>query len=56
MVGGCVLVMIFLSWQSGNAGPKAKNRLATSRWAGPKEKSSARKKAHQQVNDRFNHD
>jgi type IV secretory pathway TraG/TraD family ATPase VirD4 len=52
MIGGAVLVMIFLSWQSGNAGPKAKNRLATSRWAGPKEKSAARKKAHQQMNDR----
>ena len=33
MVGGCVLVMIFLSWQSGNTGLNAKNRLATSRWA-----------------------
>ncbi len=52
MIGGAVLVMMFLSWQSGNAAPNAKNRLATSRWAGPKEKSAARKKAHQQVNDR----
>jgi type IV secretory pathway TraG/TraD family ATPase VirD4 len=52
MIGGSILVMIFLSWQSGNAGPKAKNRLATSRWAGSKEKSAARKKAHQQMNDR----
>ena len=52
MIGGSLLLMIFLSWQSGNTGPNAKNRLATSRWAGPKERSAARKKAHQQVNDR----
>ena len=52
MVAGAVVTMMVLSWRSDGTGSKAKNRLATSRWAGPKEKSAARKKAHQQVNDR----
>ena len=52
MIAGSILVMMILSWRSGQSGTSKKNRLATARWAGPQERSSARKKAHQQVNDR----
>ena len=52
MVAGSILVMMILSWRSGQTGTSKKNRLATAHWAGPQERSSARKKAHQQVNDR----
>lgn len=52
MIAGSILVMMILSWRSGQTGTSKKNRLATAHWAGPEERSSARKKAHQQVNDR----
>ena len=52
MIAGSILVMMILSWRSGQTGTSKKNRLATAHWAGPQERSSARKKAHQQVNDR----
>ena len=33
MVAGAVVIMMVLSWRSDGTGSKAKNRLATSRWA-----------------------
>jgi type IV secretory pathway TraG/TraD family ATPase VirD4 len=46
------LGMLGLQLSSQGGGPNKKNRLATGAWASGREKSAARKKAHQQINDR----
>jgi type IV secretory pathway TraG/TraD family ATPase VirD4 len=52
IVLACGLGMAGLSFFGGKGGPGKKNRLATGQWAGGKEKSAARNKARQQLNDR----